>query len=164
MDIGIYAAVAAVLFKSVSPDGVVSFSDQPPADRARPVQRIELPGAPPSALSPNANGNPIIISGVTPEEQMRGSDEAVQRASAQVDLAEHALAQARRPLWTEPDVHAIANAKMTRSDFDRLEFYKKNVRIARAQLMDVLREKRKADARTYTASNAVSGTEWTPVR
>src|ERR1700752_1756196 len=151
-------ATAAVLYKSVSPEGSVTFSDMPP-QKAQAVERIVMP----DSSSRASSGNPVIVAGPTREEEMRGSDEAVQRANEQGDLAEHALAMARRPLWSEPNVRAISMQRMSRADYDRLEFYKKNVRIARQQLADVLREKHKADAKAiYTASNTVSSTEWTP--
>jgi acyl-CoA synthetase (NDP forming) len=151
-------ALGAVLYKSVGADGVVQFSDLPP-EKAAGVQRIEMRDS-----SSASTGNPIIVSGASSEEQLRAADEAVQRASAQVDLAEHALATARRPIWSEPRLMQISEPRRTRSDEERIDFYKKNVVIARAQLLDVLREKRKADARnTMTASN-VSSTDWVPLR
>lgn len=155
-------ASGAVLYKSVGSDGVVSFSDQPPPDKAKGVERIVMP----DSSSPSATGNPIIASGPTREETMRAADEAIQRANMQVDMAEHALAQARRTIWGESTgLFQVKENRRTRADNERLDFYKKNVVIARAQLMDVLREKRKQEAKaTMTASNTISSTEWTPLR
>jgi hypothetical protein len=54
----------------------------------------------------------------------------------------------------------MVSTRMSREDHDRLAFYKKDVLLARAQLLDVLKEKRKAEvaAPVYTASNV-----WVPV-
>lgn len=131
-------AVGAVLYKSVGADGVVQFSDLPP-DKAQNVKRIVIQDSLPSS-----------------EEELRAADAAdaaEQRASAQLDMAEHALAMARRSLWSEPNMRKIGTAPRSSADNDRVAFYKKNVVIARAALLDLLREKRKAEARsTYTAS------------
>jgi len=135
-------ASAAVLYRSVSPEGTVQFSDIPP-EKAQRVERLEYPdsgGRPPS-----------LASGASREEQLRDMDAAVARASAQVDLAEHALALARRPLWGD-DPLRFGGARRTRADIERVEFYQKGVRIARQTLTDVLREKRNADVQILTAS------------
>ena len=92
-----------------------------------------------------------IASGASREEQLRDMDAAVARASAQVDLAEHALALARRPLWSDDPLRS-ASARRTRADIERVEFYQRGVRIARQTLTDVLREKRNADVQILTAS------------
>ena len=135
-------ASAAVLYRSVSPEGTVQFSDIPP-EKAQRVERLEYPDS--------GGRAPAIASGASREEQLRDMDGAVARASAQVDLAEHALALARRPLWGD-DPLRFGGARRTRADIERVEFYQKGVRIARQTLTDVLREKRKADVQILTAS------------
>src|SRR5258706_6372956 len=83
------AAKASVMYKSVSPAGVVEFSDTHPDDR-QVVERIVG-----------------LSDGATPrrdEESWRKLDDAVVRANAQVDLAEHALALARNSAASPPDL------------------------------------------------------------
>jgi hypothetical protein len=150
---------AAILYKSVDANGVIQFSDQPPerGATAKLLAQIRIkdtePGAP----------GPAVVSGPSGEEQLRAADEALQRANAQVDLAEHALAEARRVVQTPPDPLRYVSTRPSRADVERIEFYKKDLLLARQNLMEVLKEKRKADVRvTYTASNVVS-TEWVPV-
>src|SRR5437870_3148474 len=135
------SAGAAVLYKSISPDGIVQFSDIPP-EKGRIVDRINMPdaGAPPN---PSA-GLPQIAMGPGREEQLREADAAIGRASIQVDLAEHALAMARRNVWAEPEPTRLTSTRMTRTDVERIEFYKRNVVAARQVLMEVLTQKRKA--------------------
>ena len=144
-------ASAAVLYKSVSPEGVVQFSDLPP-DKGRIVDRINMTdsGTPSVASSGTPGG---AMGPVMTEEQLRAADAAVARASAQVDLAEHALAVARRNVWSEPEPTRLTATRMTRSDVERIEFYKKNVVVARQTLLEVLQEKRRAAVtRQMTAS------------
>jgi hypothetical protein len=137
-------ADAAVLYKSVSPEGVVQFSDLPP-EKGRIIDRINITDSgTPSVAPPGTPG--IAMGPAMSEEQLRAADAAVARASAQVDLAEHALAVARRSVWSEPEPTRLTaiTARMTRSDIERIEFYKKNVLVARQTLLEVLQEKRRA--------------------
>ena len=145
------AAPAAVLYKSVDPNGTVEFSDLAP-EKGRNVERIRIPDS-------SSSGAPMsIASGPSREEQFREADAAVARANAQLDLAEHALAEARRTVANDSDPMRMVSARMSRADQDRLAFYKKDVLLARAQLLEV-KEKRKATVpQTFTASN-----QWVPV-
>ena len=144
-------AGAAVLYKSVSPEGVVQFSDLPP-EKGRIVDRIAMPdaGAPPN---PSA-GLPQIAMGPGREEQLREADAAIARASAQVDLAEHALALARRNVWAEPEPTHLTSTRMTRSDVERIEFYKRSVLAARQTLLEVLQQKRRDALREEMTASA----------
>jgi hypothetical protein len=147
-------ASAAVLYKTVDEKGVVMFSDTPPAQGvdAKRIQVPESSSAVPGALRPT---DTIVAGTPTVEERMRLGDEAVQRASTQVDLAEHALAVARRPLWEVADPMKLDAPKLTRADRERLEYYRKNLKVAQQQLSDVLRQQRKAEVqRTMTAENS----------
>ena len=141
-------AGAAVLYKSVDAKGVIQFSDLPPPPGvdakaiAVPESSSAVPGA--SREAPALAAAPLI------EEQIRTNDAAVQSASVKVDLAEHALAVARRPLWEVADPMKLTGPKMTRTDRDRLDYYRKDLKIAQQQLADVLRSKRKAEV-TMTA-------------
>jgi hypothetical protein len=144
-------AGAAVLYKSVDDKGVVMFSDMPPAAGVE-AKRLVVPessAAVPGALR-SADATPVAPT--TRVEQTYLGDEAVQRASLQVDLAEHALAVARRPLWEVADPMKLTGPKMSRADQERVEHYQKNLKIAKQQLADLLRTKLAADTtRTMTA-------------
>jgi hypothetical protein len=145
------AAPGAVLYKSVAANGTVEFSDLVP-EKGRNVERIRIPDTPTS-------GAPVTVAtGPSSEEQLRETDAAVARANAQLDLAEHALAEARRSVVNDSESLRMVSTRMSRADSDRLAFYKKDVLLARAQLLEVLKEKRKAAVpQTFTASN-----EWVP--
>jgi hypothetical protein len=129
-------APASVLYKSVSPSGVIEFSDIPPGND-RIAERIVMPG------SDSSSGAPSIAMGSWSEDKMREMDDSIQRASALVDMAEHEFAVARRFIWTLPDLRLKA-ATITRSDIERVEFYKRSVLAARQVLMEVLAQKRRA--------------------
>jgi len=148
-------APAAVLYKSVAANGTVEFSDLAP-EKGRNVERIRIPDAS-SSEAPAA-----LAAGPSRDAQLRETDDAVARASAQLDLAEHALAEARRHVANDFNpLHMVVQKPMSREDQDRLALYKKDVLLARAQLLEVLKDKRKAEAMalsTVTASN-----EWVPI-
>ncbi|HUQ28135.1 MAG TPA: DUF4124 domain-containing protein [Usitatibacter sp.] len=142
-------AGAAVLYKSVDSNGVVQFSDLPP-ERGVEAKKILVPES--SSAAPGAVRTPDVVAAAprsTPELAL-ASDDAVQRASLQVDMAEHALAVARRPLWDVADPMKLVGARMTNADRDRVEFYRKNLKIAQQQLADLLRTRQRAEA-TMTA-------------
>ena len=145
-------AGAAVLYKTVDAKGVVMFSDLPPAPGAE-AKRIVVAETSNSAVPGNVRTAEVISGAPTPEEKIRLGDEAVQRASMQVDMAEHALAVARRPLWTT-DALQLEGPKLTRADRDRLEHYKKELKIAQQQLADILRQKRKYEAQQTMTADA----------
>jgi hypothetical protein len=141
---------AAILYKSVSPSGVIEFSDVPP-DRNTileriPVKRDDEPSAPSDAtgfdLPPPRNG-----------PASRTADAMIDKANAQLDLAEHALALARQGRWSDEDPTHLATPRMTKTDLARVEFYRKGVHDARQGLMQALAMKRKAEPETYTALN-----------
>jgi hypothetical protein len=75
-----------------------------------------------------------------PYYELAESD-AVARANAQVDLAEHALALMRQGFWSPRDGLHLLAARMTQGDKLRVAFYKEGVQVARRQLMDLLRER-----------------------
>lgn len=124
-------AGAADLYKSISPSGVVEFSDR----KTRSDQTLQTPyGGAPS----------LVEQAPSSEEKLRTSDPAVQRANVLVDLAERALAVARRPLWTVPEPGRMMTSRATRADLERVEFYKRDFREARRALLDVLQQRRAA--------------------
>ena len=141
---------AAVLYKSVSPKGVIEFSDIPP-DQNTILERIPV----------KRDGDPVDPSSATGFDlpaprngpASRAADAMIDKANAQLDLAEHALALARQGRWSDVDPTHLATPKMTRTDLARVDFYRKNVHDARQNLMQALAMKRKAEPETYTALN-----------
>ena len=129
---------AAVLYKSVDSNGTIQFSDLPPASAAGDVKRLQIPDG---SSSPPM---PVLAQGPANEVTIRERDAAIQRASAQVDLAEHALALARRSVWSEPEPGKLTAVRMTRADVDRIEFYKQGVKVARLALCELLQERRRS--------------------
>jgi hypothetical protein len=83
------------------------------------------------------------------------SDAAVQRAISLVDLAERAVALARRPVWSDRDPGKLHTPRMTRADAERIEFYKRELTIARLALCQLLQANRNPGTREdLTASYA----------
>lgn len=146
-------AGAAVLYKSVGPNGVMQFSDLPP-ERGQAVERILIPDSAASVVTVK-----VPVSNAMPYEDPSEADAAVARASAQLDLAEHALAQARRSVTADHDPMRMVSTRMSLADMQRIEFYKKNVLVARQTLLEVLKDKRKA----AVPQIMTAGNEWTPV-
>ena len=142
-------ASPAVLYKSVDEKGVIQFSDLPPTP-GMDAKRLVVPES--SSAVPGALRVPdVVASGPTTEERIRANDAAVQNASLQVDMAEHALAVARRPLWDVADPMKLTGPRMSGADHDRLAYYRKNLKVAQQQLSDVLRQRRKVETATMTA-------------
>lgn len=134
---------AAVLYKSVGPTGVLEFSDRPP-ESGRLIERIELSES-------SSSSNPLDTTiGPPRDERMRLLDGAVARANAELDLAEHALAVARRPVWSEPEPTRLASTHAARTDMERIDFYKRKVKEARQALMQALKTQR-SESPTFTA-------------
>ena len=143
-------APAAMLYKSIGPNGVIQFSDTPP-EKGQIVAQMVLP---------DRNAPATADAGAPVQAPAQDYDAALDKANQQLDLAEHALAGARRPVWTEPDILHLGGAHMTRGDRERIAYYEKSVHHARLAVADVMRRKLKAQAAsvTLTASN-----EWVPV-
>jgi hypothetical protein len=125
-------AHAGMLYKSIGPNGTVIFSDMPPGGDARIVEQ--------RVIGTTSNGSPVTIGAASPL-QLIDSDEAVQRANAQVDQAEHELALARRGTWSAHEGLRLVSTRPTMSDIERVEFYKRNLRSARQYLAELLRER-----------------------
>jgi len=145
-------AQATVLYKSISPKGVVEFSDVPPADRSIVVEQRALPSraspAPASDLPPregNLDGLPYVI------EDGAG---ALARANAQLDLAEHALAEALRSLGSPLQDMRLKTRVTAAAGAARIDFFRRNVQAARENLINVL--KAQATAAPTTVAETVS--------
>ena len=125
-------AGAGVLYKSVDRDGRVTFSDVP-VDGAVTTQRIESSESAKSAVG-NEN-SPIYLA------LAEVSNEAVARANAQMDNAEHAYALARQQHVGSHDPLSLANPTRTRADRQRLDFFKRDVLDARKTLLRALQQR-----------------------
>lgn len=147
------AASATVLYKSISPKGVIEFSDVPPSDRSvvveqRAVPSRAVPAVVASDLPPregNLDGLPYVI-----------DDGALTRANAQLDLAEHALAEALRSMGSTLQNMRLKGNAAGAANAARVDFFRRNVQAARENLMNVL----KAQA---TALPAVASTPVPPL-
>ena len=132
------AASATVLYKSISPTGVVQFSDVPPSDRSvvveeRAVRSARAPAVVASDLPPregNLSGLPYVI---------EDGGAALARANAQLDLAEHALAEALRSMGSTLQDMRLKSRASAASGAARVDFFRRNVQAARENLMNVLK-------------------------
>jgi len=140
------AAQAAMLYKSIGANGVIQFSDTPPSNAVIVEQRpIGTAAALAASSAPAVPGgpisNPLLALG-----DGSADDEELARANAQVDLAEHALALARRALDADPARMALAASARTRGDDDRIAFFEHDLKIARTNLIEMLKSHRAAAA------------------
>ena len=139
MLVGIFVpAQAGMLYKSVGPNGTIMFSDVPPAGDARIVEQRVIPSY--GSAGTTANGAPITVVAASPL-QLLDADEAVQRANAQLDQAEHELALARRGTWSPHEGLRLATTRPSLSDAERVESQKRNLRAARQYLVELIRER-----------------------
>ena len=132
-------AGAGVLYKSIAPDGSVMFSDVPPsAGAARLVETriINDSGAPQKPRNASV--------AMADTERLFATDEAIARANAQLDQAEHELAVARRDTWSPRDGLGMTPTRFTMADEQRVRVYRNAALAARQALMDLIRERRVA--------------------
>ena len=133
-------AIAGVLYKSVDANGTLMFSDVPPAGNARILEmRVSAPRSP-------EPGAPIIGNGLNEATQMIDSDAALVQANARVDMAERALAVARRELWSPRDGLSLVSSRRDSLSEERVQLCKRDLLVARQALMELLRERRLARA------------------
>jgi hypothetical protein len=128
-------ASAAVLYKSVDKGGQVTFSDSP-IEGAIAVQRIQV--------SDDAKVA-VLEAATTPgpgPALADADDEAIVRANAKLDSAEHALALARQNIAPPIDGVALTRAAPTHADRERIEFYKRDVIDARRELLRAVKQRR----------------------
>jgi hypothetical protein len=132
-------ASATTLYKSIGANGVIRFSDTPPQDGVIVEKRIvgdAGSGGEPMAGMPGgplAFENPLqAVDAGTP------LDEALARANAQVDLAEHQLALARGSAWTRNEGLRLPATRRAATDDDRVAFYERNLKVARAHLLELM--------------------------
>ena len=128
-------APAAVLYKSVDKGGQVTFSDSP-IEGAIAVQRIQVSDDAKSAVleaTTTPGPGPALAD---------ATDEAIVRANAKLDAAEHALALARQNIAPPIDGVALTRATATHADRERIEFYKRDVTAARRELLRIVKQRR----------------------
>jgi hypothetical protein len=130
------AVHASTLYKSVSPAGVVEFSDTRPDDR-EVVERV-------AGLAESASPR-------RDEALSRSLDGAVMRANEMLDLAEHALAVARQSPASPPDLLRFGERRFTGEEMARVAYCRKNVLNARRSLLEAVARQRKAEAATLVA-------------
>lgn len=140
-------AHANVLYKSVAPNGVVTFSDTPP-DNADQVERIPMTfsgqasngytAAGSSGGMPIYGDNPSQVA-VANFEDLKAFDVAVAQANERVDRAERALAAARAATLSRFEGLRLAGTRPTRDDVARIESIKRDVLLARQSLLETLR-------------------------
>ena len=125
-------AGAGVLYKSVDKQGRITFSDVP-IEGAVMTQRIESSESAKGAVG-NENA-PILLA------LADVTNEAVARANMRVDMAERALAQARREIYGDFDPLALHAPRRDANDLQRLEFHKRDLNDARRTLMRALQQR-----------------------
>jgi len=146
-------APAAVLYKSISPTGVVQFSDVPPSDRSVVVEERSVSTRAPACVASTASDLPPRegnLSGLP--YVIEDGSAALARANAQLDLAEHALAEALRSMGSTLQDMRLKSRANAASGATRVDFFRRNVQAARENLMNVL----KAQATTVQAPTSVA--------
>lgn len=130
---------AGMLYKAVDANGTILFSDVPPPDGARLVEQRVIASGPPDSpvlpLEPATLGEAF---------ELVDYDAEFARANARVDQAEHALALARRPVWSPRDGLDLTPTRMSRTDGERVEFFKRDLEAARQGLIELLRSRQLA--------------------
>jgi hypothetical protein len=155
------SAAANMLYKSVDANGTVMFSDVPPPAGARILEERALPSSGPAA---SVAGAPYALDPNAPAaglEQVYGlidSDAALARANARVDQAERGLAMARKGAASRFEGLRLASTRNGEADSERIEFYKRDLKVARRELIDLIKQRQRASlepgAPRIVASNA----------
>jgi hypothetical protein len=133
---------AAVLYKSVDANGTVTFSDAPPSSEgARVVEQRVMDS---SYGSPSATASGSARDGLEQAYGLIDSDAALAKANARVDLAEHALALARNGAAPRTEGLRLASNRNTSADEERVEFYQRDLKLARRDLVALLHSRQLA--------------------
>ena len=147
-----FMAQANVLYKSVDANGVVMFSDMPPPSGARIIEQREFnkPGDYSASNGHAASHGAPSYSQPEPVhgEPMLNSDAILARANAQLDEAERGLAEARRVRGPINGAVRLASTNGPTVDDHLIEEHKRNVKMARQRLLEILRDRRVALAST----------------
>ena len=139
--LAVSAHAHAQIFKSTDRDGRITFSDVP-VQGAVNVQRIASSEGAKPGVGEAGNGPQYLA-------LLDGLDEMVRQANAKVDMAEHALATARRSIVGSHDPLILAGGpRPSVSDRQQLEFYKRDVATARRNLARILQQRVMLQAQT----------------
>lgn len=140
-------AGANVLYKSVDPNGTVMFSDTPPPEGSRILEERPI-GAPASSYPGDAPGTAPPAAGLEEAFAQIDYDAALAQANQRLDLAERALAQARSATASRFEgLRLPAATPVSNASADHIEFLKRDVRLARQALLDLLRSRQLASGR-----------------
>ena len=141
-------AAANTLYKSVDANGTVMFSDTPPPEGTRILEERVI-GAPASSYSYGSPGTNGPGSRLEEAFALIDSDAALAQANARVDMAERALAQARGgpAPRTEGLRLPVATQVSNNVNSDHVEFCKRDLKLARQALLDLLRSRQLASGR-----------------
>ena len=123
------AAHATVLYKSIGPHGVLQFSDTPPENGTIIEARVV----------PDPESQQVAMA--DPLDDPATDDAEIARADTEVDLAEHALALARRPPWSPHEGLRLANPSRNPSDAQRVDYYERRLAIAHRALVEALQHR-----------------------
>jgi hypothetical protein len=144
-----FPAGANMLYKSVDERGTVTFSDVPPPSGSRLLEERPLVAASPSPSSGPGYASETLgpMTSLEQAYQMIDYDQALREANERVDMAEHALAQARAGHGATPRPGLNPVGGLPAADAQRIEFYKQDLRIARVALAELLRSRQLASGR-----------------
>jgi hypothetical protein len=140
-------ATANVLYKSVDANGTVMFSDTPPPEGARILEERAIGAPAPSYSSLPGAGAPV--NGLEEAYGLIDSDAALAQANARVDMAERALAEARGGAMPRTEGLRLPQATQVSgiANSSQVEFCKRDVKLARQALLDLLRSRQLASGR-----------------
>lgn len=143
-------ACAATLYKSVDPSGTVMFSDTPPGEGARILEERVIGE---SSSSYGAAMPAAPYTGLEEAFAQIDYDAALAQANARLDMAERALAQARNGAASRYEgLRLPVSTQAANPSTDHIEFCKRDVKIARQALMDLLRSRQLASGRQVKGS------------
>lgn len=147
-------AGATTLYKSVDANGAVMFSDIPPPSSAKLVEMREI-GMPSAAVE--SAGAPYVAAPGAPVASLEqvynliDADEALAKANARVDQAERGLAMARKTVASRFEGLRLVSRHENAGDAERIAFYENDLKIARRELVELLKARQKNVAPPGTA-------------
>ena len=141
------SVAADVLYKSVDANGTVMFSDMPPPQGSRILEERAV-GQSSSPYSSGAPGTNAPASALEEAFAQLDYDAALAKANAAVDMAERALAQARGGGASRLEgLRLNVSTQAATANADHIEFCKRDLKIARQGLIDLLRSRQLASGR-----------------
>ena len=140
-------AAPNTLYKSVDANGVVMFSDVPPPAGARVIEERDVGTSAQAQENPGsphitAPGNPVAS--LDQVYSLIDADEALAKANARVDQAERNLATARNGTASRFEGLRLVSRTDNANDHERVAFYEGDLKIARRELVDLLRARQTA--------------------